>query len=101
MSARIVNTIAEAIDDGTAPVTRLLGQSREILDALRANGFEVVELPTQDEVDYYGLYVGRQPILGLGVIEEHDDGAFFRSVKEARRYAAALLAAANAAEATR
>lgn len=53
MSARIVNTIAEAIDDGPDPVTQVTELSQTILDALRANGFEVVELPKPDENDEF------------------------------------------------
>lgn len=67
--------------------------------ALKAAGYAVIALATEEEFEDYGLYVSRPPNFGLPVGEEHDQGGRFRSVEETRRYAAALLAVAAAAEA--
>lgn len=94
MSARIVNTIAEAIDDGPDPVTRVTELSREILYALRANGFEVVELPKVAGPDETGSY--RVPVEGYKLWEIellHDAGWEYAFIPEARQLRAALAAA--------
>lgn len=101
MSARIVNTIAEAIDDGPDPVTQVTELSKTILDALRANGFEVVELPKPDENDEFRDALGCiiKPTVAHEVWDSGSETMLYPH--EARAQATALLAAANAAEATR
>lgn len=76
-----------------------MAEPSEILAALKATGYTVVELADDETVEDYGLYVSRAPHFGLPVGEEHDAGSKFRSIDETRRYASALLAVANAAEA--
>lgn len=72
----------------------------DVKDALKTGGYAVIELPIAEDAEgNYGLYVSRAPHFGLSVGEEHDQGSRFRSVEETRRYAAALLAVAAAAEA--
>lgn len=94
MSARIVNTIAEAIDDGPDPVTQVTELSQTILDALRVNGFEVVELPKVAGPDETGSY--RVPVDNLKLWEIellHDAGWEYAFIPEARQLRAALAAA--------
>ena len=123
MSARIVNTIAEAIDDGPDPVTQVTELSQTILDALRANGFEVVELPepnhtSGEEIEWFYSSANSDGIVNLGIHDGgveinigHDLGQSVDSLPTTAEgfiplsllvpTAAALLAAANDAEATR
>lgn len=73
-----------------------------VLDALRAAGYAIVQLPQGDELedalDDYGLAVGADIGTGLPVRESRDgEGATYRSIGETRSYAAALLAAAELA----
>lgn len=77
------------------------------LAALKAARIAVVELPDAVTVEDYGLSVtpAHSSVFGLPIAEEvsADKGMTrtrWRSVSEARTYAAALLAAADAAEAS-
>lgn len=73
------------------------------LEALKADGYVVVKLATEDEVSDRGLYstASHGDAFGLPVAEESfENGTIrFRSVSETRSYAAALLTVAAKAEA--
>ena len=116
MSARIINTIAEAIDDGPDPRTQVTELARYVIDYLRANGFALVELPKPTDTENHltemsmlGWEVGYGPAFVEALpgnpptvrVEVDGENIIEVSPSYAAQFAAALLAAANAAEATR
>ncbi|MFV8169849.1 hypothetical protein [Mycolicibacterium peregrinum] len=121
MTDRAISTIAEQLAtnlfDRLTKGPRWIGsdefpdvlneEARAILAALKAARIAVVELPDAVTVEDYGLSVtpAHSSVFGLPIAEEvsADKGMTrtrWRSVSEARTYAAALLAAADAAEAS-
>ena len=109
----IIDTIAEALTpwERRTDGSHCELQAREAIEALRSAGYEIVKLPEPDEIpqdDGYEHCVGMwDTTLGHGVSniaawsDDHtvtEDSVFY-TPDQARRYAGAFLAAADAAEA--
>ncbi|GAS98840.1 ABC transporter, ATP-binding protein [Mycolicibacterium canariasense] len=85
----------------------LVEHSQHQLDALRAAGYAVIELPENagdwhvNDVGTVGVYLGESGVHHRGVSIRDVGLDLVTSAAEARVFAAALLAAADAAEADR